>query len=86
MQRHDWALLQNLSMGQRFQNDTLSVWLTGTSDINLALSLEADGYVQRSNFMQSDGQIVNGWVKIWPILFKLRHFGGAVLLATLFLE
>ena len=27
-------------------------------------SLEADGYVQRSNFMQSDGQIVDGWIKI----------------------
>ena len=52
----------------------------------MELSLEADGYVQRSNFMQSDGQIVDGWVKIWPTLFELRHFGGAVLLATLFLE
>ena len=47
-------------MGQRFQNDTLSVWLTGTLDANLELSLEADGYVQRSNIMLSDGQIVDG--------------------------
>ena len=47
-------------MGQRFQNDTLSVWLTRTLDANLELSPEADGYVQRSNFMRSDGQIVDG--------------------------
>ena len=59
MQRHDWALLQILSMGQRFQNDTLSVWLTRTLDAKLELSLEADGYVQRSNFMLSDGQTVD---------------------------
>ena len=66
MQRHDWALLQILGMGQRFQNDTISVWLTRTLDANLELSLEADGYVQRSGFMLSEGRIVDGWVKIRP--------------------
>ena len=38
--------------------------LTRALDANLELSLEADGYVQRSNIVLSDGQIVDGWVKI----------------------
>ena len=38
--------------------------LTRALDANLELSLEADGYVQHSNIVLSDGQIVDGWVKI----------------------
>ena len=38
--------------------------LTRALDVNLELSLEAYGYVQRSNIVLSDGQIVDGWVKI----------------------
>ena len=33
-------------------------------DANLERSLEASGYVQRPNILLSDGQIVDGWVKI----------------------
>ena len=32
-------------------------------DANLGLSLEANGYVQRTNIVLSDGQIIDGWVK-----------------------
>jgi hypothetical protein len=38
--------------------------LTRALDANLKLSLEADGYVQRTNIVLSDGQIVDGWVKV----------------------
>ena len=38
--------------------------LTRALDANLELSLEAHGYVQRSNIVLFDGQIVDGWVKI----------------------
>ena len=38
--------------------------LTRALDPNLELSLEAYGYVQRSNIVLLDGQIVDGWVKI----------------------
>jgi hypothetical protein len=38
--------------------------LTRALDANLELSLEANGYVQRTNIVLSDGQIVDGWVKI----------------------
>ena len=38
--------------------------LTRALDANLELSLEAYGYVQRSNIVLPDGQIVDGWVKI----------------------
>jgi hypothetical protein len=38
--------------------------LTRALDANLELSLEADGYVQRTNIVLSDGQIVDGWVKV----------------------
>jgi len=38
--------------------------LTRAIDGNLALLLESNGYVQRSNIELSNGQIVDGWVKI----------------------
>jgi hypothetical protein len=38
--------------------------LTKTPDGMLKLSLEAGGYVYRSNILLSDGRIVDGWVKI----------------------
>ena len=38
--------------------------LTRALDANLELSLEAYGYVQRSNIVLFDGQIIYGWVKI----------------------
>jgi len=38
--------------------------LTGALDANLDLLLEANGYVQRINIVLSDGQIVDGWVKV----------------------
>jgi len=38
--------------------------LTRALDGNLELSLEANGYVQRSNIVLSDGQIIDGWVKV----------------------
>ena len=33
-------------------------------DVNMELSLEANGYVQRTNIVLSDGQIADGWVKV----------------------
>jgi hypothetical protein len=38
--------------------------LTRALDANLELSLDANGYVQHSNIVLSDGQIVGGWVKV----------------------
>ena len=38
--------------------------LTRAPDGMLELSLEAGGYVHRSNIHLSDGHIVDGWVKI----------------------
>ena len=38
--------------------------LSRALDANLELSLEASGYVQRTNIALSDGQIVDGWVKV----------------------
>ena len=38
--------------------------LTRAIDGNLALLLDANGYVQRSNIELSNGQIVDGWVKV----------------------
>ncbi|HYQ70318.1 MAG TPA: hypothetical protein VET88_00165 [Gammaproteobacteria bacterium] len=38
--------------------------LTKALDANLELSLNAKGYVQRSGIVLSDGQIIDGWVKI----------------------
>jgi hypothetical protein len=38
--------------------------LTRALDKQLEQSLEADGYVQRQNIVLSDGQIVDGWVKL----------------------
>jgi hypothetical protein len=38
--------------------------LTRALDANLELSLEANGYMQRTNIGLSDGQIVDGWVKV----------------------
>ena len=47
------------------ENSAVDVFvLTRALDGNLALSLEANGYVQRSNIELSDGQIVDGWVKV----------------------
>jgi hypothetical protein len=37
---------------------------TRALDADLLLSLEANGYVQRSNIKLSDGQFVDGWVKV----------------------
>ena len=38
--------------------------LTRVIDGNLALLLEANGYVQRSNIELLNGQIVDGWVNV----------------------
>jgi hypothetical protein len=38
--------------------------LTRPLDTKLELLLEADGYMQRTNIVLSDGQIVDGWVKV----------------------
>ena len=38
--------------------------LTRALDVNMELSLEANGYVQRTNIVLSDGQIADGWVKV----------------------
>ena len=38
--------------------------LTRALDANLELSLEANGYVQHTNIVLSDGQIVDGWVVV----------------------
>ena len=38
--------------------------LSRVLDANLELSLKANGYVQRTNIVLSDGQIVDGWVKV----------------------
>ena len=38
--------------------------LTMALDANIELSLEAYGYMQRSNIVLLDGQIVDGWVKV----------------------
>ena len=38
--------------------------LSRALDANLELSLEASGYVQRTNIVLSDGQIVDGRVKV----------------------
>jgi len=38
--------------------------LTRALDEILKLSLEADGYIQRTNIVLSDGKIVDGWVKL----------------------
>lgn len=46
-------------------NSAIDVFVpTRPIDANLTFSLEADGYVQRSNIELSDGRIVDGWVKI----------------------
>lgn len=46
-------------------NTALDVFkLTRELDARLALSLEEYGYVRRPNIVLSDGQIVDGWVKI----------------------
>jgi len=37
--------------------------LTRSLEVDLLLSLEADGYVQRYNIKLSTGQIIDGWVK-----------------------
>ena len=37
--------------------------LTRAIDASLKLSLEDKGYVQRTNIVLTDGQIVDGWVK-----------------------
>jgi hypothetical protein len=38
--------------------------LTRPLDTKLELLLEADGYMQRTNIVLSNGQIVDGWVKV----------------------
>ena len=38
--------------------------LTRALDVNMELSLEANGYVQRTNIVLSDGRISDGWVKV----------------------
>jgi hypothetical protein len=38
--------------------------LTGAVDAILERSLEAHGYVHRSNIRLADGRIVDGWVKV----------------------
>ena len=38
--------------------------LTRALDANLELLLKAHGYVQHTNIVLRDGQIVDGWVKI----------------------
>ena len=38
--------------------------LTRKLDANLLLSLEANGYVQRSNIKLTNGKIVDGWVRV----------------------
>ncbi|MDH3979361.1 MAG: hypothetical protein OEU91_02500 [Gammaproteobacteria bacterium] len=38
--------------------------LTRALDADLFHSLEAHGYVQRTNIVLSDGQIVDGWIKV----------------------
>ena len=38
--------------------------LTRALDVNMELSLEANGYVQRTNIVLSNGQIADGWVKV----------------------
>ena len=38
--------------------------LTTALDDRLRLTLEAKGYLQRSDIILSDGQIVDGWVKL----------------------
>ena len=38
--------------------------LTRALDARLTLSLEAHGYVHKTNIELSDGQILNGWVKV----------------------
>ena len=46
-------------------NSAIDVFvLTRELDANLAFSLKANGYVQRSDIELSDGQIVDGWVKL----------------------
>ena len=46
-------------------NSAIDVFVpTRTIDANLAISLEADGYIQSSNIELSDGRIVDGWVKL----------------------
>jgi hypothetical protein len=37
---------------------------TRALDADLLLSLEANGYMQRTNIVLTDGQIVDGWVKV----------------------
>lgn len=38
--------------------------LTRTLNVNLELSLEANGYLQRRNIVLTDGRIVDGWVRV----------------------
>ena len=38
--------------------------LTRALDVNVEISLEANGYVQRTNIVLSDGRISDGWVKV----------------------
>jgi hypothetical protein len=38
--------------------------LTRSLDAHLKHTLESKGYVQRANIVLSDGQILDGWVKI----------------------
>jgi len=38
--------------------------LTKPLDAYLKLSLEANGYIQRTNIMLTDGRTIEGWVKV----------------------
>lgn len=38
--------------------------LTRALDENLMLSLQANGYMQRTDIVLSDGQVVDGWIKV----------------------
>jgi hypothetical protein len=38
--------------------------LTRALDANLAQSLEANGYMQRTGIVLSNGQVIDGWIKV----------------------
>lgn len=41
--------------------------LTGSLDINPGRSLERGSYVHRVNIVLADGQILDGWTKLWVV-------------------
>ena len=67
MSGSDWKHDAKLPLELRgYENNTAQdvFILTRPLDAQLALTLEEQGYVRRSNIALTDGRIVDGWVRI----------------------